>query len=128
MAEGTINRSNHAPDVAELLSRVAEIAQADPTTANALPAGVYTSPAFYEAEQATLFQRGWLCLGRADDLSSSGVYLVTDVGAISLAALRGRDGAIRSFANSCLHRMTRLLDGKGNCADHLPLSRLDLPR
>jgi hypothetical protein len=51
MAEGTINRSNHAPDVAELLSRVAEIAQADPTTANALPAGVYTSPAFYEAEQ-----------------------------------------------------------------------------
>jgi hypothetical protein len=128
VADGTVNRFSHAPNVAELLSCVAETAQADPTTANALPAGVYTSPAFYEAEQAMLFQRGWLCLGWADDLPSSGDYLVTDIGAISLVTLRGRDGVIRSFANSCLHRMTRLLDGKGNCADHLPLSRLDLPR
>ena len=119
MAEGTINRFDHAPEVAELLRQVAEIAQSDPTTANALPAGVYTSPAFYEAEQATPFRRGWLCLGRADDLPSPGDYLVTDIGAISLVTLRGRDGAIRSFANSCLHRMTRLLDGKGNCAGRI---------
>ena len=119
MAEETTNRVDHAPEVAELLARVAETAQADPTTANALPAGVYTSPAFYEAEQATLFQRGWLCLGRADDLPSPGDYLVTDIGTISLVTLRGRDGAIRSFANSCLHRMTRLLDGKGNCAGRI---------
>ena len=119
MAEETTNRVDHAPEVAELLARVAETAQADPTTANALPAGVYTSPAFYEAEQATLFRRGWLCLGRADDLPSAGDYLVTDIGTISLATLRGRDGAIRSFANSCLHRMTRLLDGKGNCAGRI---------
>ena len=119
MAEETTNRVDHAPEVAELLARVAETAQADPTTANALPAGVYTSPAFYEAEQATLFQRGWLCLGRADDLPSPGDYLVTDIGTISLVTLRGRGGAIRSFANSCLHRMTRLLDGKGNCAGRI---------
>jgi choline monooxygenase len=117
--EGTIDRVNHAPEVAELLRRVAETAQADPTTANALPAGAYTSPAFYEAEQATLFWRGWLCLGRADDLSSAGDYLVTDIGTISLVTLRGRDGAIRCFHNSCLHRMTRLLDGKGNCAGRI---------
>jgi choline monooxygenase len=115
----TINCFNHAPEVAELLSRVAETAEADPITATALPAGVYISPAFYEAEQTMLFRRGWLCLGRADDLPSSGDYLVTDIGAISLATLRGRDGAIRSFANSCLHRMTRLLDGKGNCAGRI---------
>ena len=119
MAEETTNRVDHAPEVAELLARVAETAQADPTTANALPAGVYTSPAFYEAEQATLFQRGWLCFGRADDLPSPGDYLVTDIGTISLVTLRGRGGAIRSFANSCLHRMTRLLDGKGNCAGRI---------
>jgi choline monooxygenase len=119
VANGTVNRFSHAPNVAELLSCVAETAQADPTTANALPAGVYTSPAFYEAEQAMLFQRGWLCLGWADDLPSSGDYLVTDIGAISLVTLRGRDGVIRSFANSCLHRMTRLLDGKGHCAGRI---------
>ncbi len=119
MAEETTNRVDHAPEVAELLAWVAETAQADPTTATALPAGAYTSPAFYEAEQATLFQRGWLCLGRADDLPSPGDYLVTDIGTISLVTLRGRDGAIRSFANSCLHRMTRLLDGKGNCAGRI---------
>lgn len=119
VAEGTNDRFVHAPEVAELLSGIAEIARADPITATALPAAVYTSPGFYEAEQATLFRGGWLCLGRTDDLSLSGDYLVTDIGAISLATLRGRDGVIRSFANSCLHRMTRLLDGKGNCAGRI---------
>ena len=87
----------------------------DIRAATGLPAGVYTSPAFYSAEQAALFDNGWLCVGRADDLPSSGDYLVSEIGAASIATVRGQDGALRSMANTCLHRMTRLLSGKGNC-------------
>ena len=29
--------------------------------------------------------------------------------------MRGRDGALRAFANTCRHRGARLLDGSGNC-------------
>jgi phenylpropionate dioxygenase-like ring-hydroxylating dioxygenase large terminal subunit len=119
MAEGTAGRTEDKSELAVLLSRLASVAQAEPTAASALPGRIYTSPAFYEAEQAALFQRGWLCLGRADDLASPGDYLVSDIGPVSLATLRGRDGVIRSFANSCLHRMTRLLEGKGNCTGRI---------
>jgi hypothetical protein len=98
-AEGTINQIDGEPEVGALLSRVVELAQADPSSATALPARIYTSPAIYEAEEATLFQRGWLCLGRADDASAAGDYLVRDVGPISIVMLRGRDGVIRSFAS-----------------------------
>jgi choline monooxygenase len=101
--------------VTALLGRVAELAQRDVRAATGLPAGVYTSPAFYAAEQAALFDNGWLCVGRADDLPSPGDYLVCDIGAASMVTVRGQDGALRSMANTCLHRMTRLLSGKGNC-------------
>ena len=86
-----------------------------PEAATGLPAGVYTSPAFHAVEQAALFEVGWLCVGRVDDVPSPGDYLVSDIGALSVATLRGQDGIIRNMANTCLHRMTRLLSGRGNC-------------
>src|SRR5258708_21880563 len=29
--------------------------------------------------------------------------------------MRGQDGVVSTLANTCLHRMTQLLSGKGNC-------------
>jgi choline monooxygenase len=101
--------------VTALLARVADIARMGVDAATGLPADVYTSPAFYTAEQTALFRDGWLCIGRADDVPSPGDYLVSDIGTISLATVRGQDGIVRTMANTCLHRMTQLLSGKGNC-------------
>src|SRR5579859_437164 len=112
--ETTAKLPNYNPEMTALLDRVADIARMDVAAATGLPAGVYTSPAFYAAEQ-TLFENGWLCVGRADDVPSPGDYLVSDIGAISAATLRGQDGIVRNVANTCLHRMTRLLSGRGNC-------------
>jgi phenylpropionate dioxygenase-like ring-hydroxylating dioxygenase large terminal subunit len=114
--EGTTPKSpNRSPEVVALLGCLAELVRMDVEMATGLPAGLYTSRAFYAAEQAALFEEGWLCVGREDDVPAPGDYLVSDIGALSLATLRGQDGVVRNFANTCLHRMTRLLSGKGNC-------------
>jgi len=106
---------DHCPEVSALLDRLAEIASKGAEAATGLPARLYTSPAFYAAERKALLEDGWLCVGRADDVPAAGDYLVSDIGDLSVATLRGRDGVVRTLANTCLHRMTRLLSGKGNC-------------
>jgi choline monooxygenase len=114
--EGTLaTPPNRGPEVMALLGRLAEIARMDIKAATGLPARLYTSRAFHAAEQTALFENGWLCVGRSDDVPASGDYLVSDIGNVSLATVRGQDGVVRNLANTCLHRMTRLLSGKGNC-------------
>src|ERR1700676_149995 len=115
MDGATAKPPDRSPEVTALLGRVAEIARMRAEAATGLPAGVYTSPAFHAVEQAALFEDGWLCLGRADDVPSPGDYLTFDIGTLSFATLRGQDGIVRNVANTCLHRMTRLLSGRGNC-------------
>jgi nitrite reductase/ring-hydroxylating ferredoxin subunit len=114
--EGTLaTPPNRGPEVMALLGRLAEIARMDIKAATGLPARLYTSRAFHAAEQTALFENGWLCVGRSDDEPAPGDYLVSDIGNVSLATVRGQDGVVRNLANTCLHRMTRLLSGKGNC-------------
>jgi len=114
--EGTLaTPPNRGPEVMALLGRLAEIARMDIKAATGLPARLYTSRAFHAAEQTALFENGWLCVGRSDDVPAPGDYFVSDIGNVSLATVRGQDGVVRNLANTCLHRMTRLLSGKGNC-------------
>jgi phenylpropionate dioxygenase-like ring-hydroxylating dioxygenase large terminal subunit len=80
-----------------------------------LPPGAYTSEELVELERARIFRSEWACVGREDQLSSPGDYLSFDVGGEPGFTIRGRDGALRSFANVCLHRMTQLLEGSGRC-------------
>jgi phenylpropionate dioxygenase-like ring-hydroxylating dioxygenase large terminal subunit len=112
-------RPVRAPEVTALIERLRQTACKDVAEAQGMPPGVYTSPLFYETEQAAIFGKDWLCLGRIDDVPNPGDYLVSDIGALSVIALRGRDGLIRGFANTCLHRMARLLEGRGNCGGRI---------
>jgi len=76
--------SNRSPEVMALLGRLAEIARMDVKAATGLPAGLYTSQAFHAAEQTALFEDGWLCVGRSEDVPAPGDYLVSDIGNLSL--------------------------------------------
>ncbi|WP_186028627.1 aromatic ring-hydroxylating oxygenase subunit alpha [Burkholderia gladioli] len=82
--------------------------------ARAMPPAVYTSPAFLEREQQTIFRDEWLCVGRAGALANPGDYLTADLGGQPVAVLRAEDGTLRAFSNVCLHRMSVLLEGRGN--------------
>lgn len=83
--------------------------------AEALPAWCYTSQAFYEREVERIFLRTWNFVGRVDEVAKAGDYLVFDFVGQSVIIIRDRAGRINAFVNSCRHRGTRLLDGKGSC-------------
>jgi choline monooxygenase len=62
-----------------------------------------------------MFRRAWNFVGREDELPNVGDYVALDLFGEAIFIVRGRDEKIRAFANTCRHRGTQLLDGKGNC-------------
>ena len=102
----------HSPvdPVAELAANVAlPFAQA-----RAMPKSVYTTQAFLDAEMERVFAREWYCAGRASSLKEAGDYIAFELAGQPLMVIRGKDGAIRCQSNVCLHRMSTLLEGRGN--------------
>ncbi len=82
--------------------------------ARAMPKSVYTSPAFAEREIERIFRREWICVGRASSLKEPGDYIATEIGGEPVMVLRDRDGTLRAQSNVCRHRMSVLLEGRGN--------------
>lgn len=82
--------------------------------ARAMPKSVYTSDAFLDLEKRHIFAREWLCAGRADALPDPGDYLTMEISGEPIVVLRDRDGVLRAMSNVCRHRMSRLLEGRGN--------------
>jgi choline monooxygenase len=82
--------------------------------ARAMPPRVYTSDAFLAIEQREIFRKEWLCVGRASVLSQPGDYLTAQIDGQPVVVLRGEDGELRGLSNVCLHRMSVLLEGRGN--------------
>lgn len=83
--------------------------------AESLPNWCYVSPAFYEREVETIHRRGWHLVGRQDELPNAGDFQVFDLCGESVIVVRAEDGRVYAHANTCRHRGTRLLDGKGAC-------------
>ena len=84
------------------------------TQARAMPKAVYTSPDFCAAELEHIFAKDWLCAGRADGLANPGDYLTMEIAGEPIVILRDRDGSLRGMSNVCRHRMSTLLEGRGN--------------
>lgn len=73
-----------------------------------LPARYYADPAVFEQEMEKIHYRSWLFAGRADDLPKPGSYVVRRFGRAEVLVVRGEDGRVRAFHNSCRHRGTLL--------------------
>jgi phenylpropionate dioxygenase-like ring-hydroxylating dioxygenase large terminal subunit len=80
----------------------------------AMPKSVYTSPAFAEAEVEHIFAKDWLSAGRADTLKNPGDYLTMTIAGEPIIILRDREGTLRAMSNVCRHRMSTILEGRGN--------------
>lgn len=74
----------------------------------------YTDPAVLADEQAAIFDAGWVMVGREGCVPGPGDYMTARLGERPIAVVRQRDGALKAFANFCLHRYARLLDGTGH--------------
>jgi phenylpropionate dioxygenase-like ring-hydroxylating dioxygenase large terminal subunit len=82
--------------------------------ARAMPPSVYTSEAFLERETSAIFAREWFCAGRADALANAGDYVTLDLAGQPIIVLRDKQGALKAMSNVCRHRMSTLLEGRGN--------------
>jgi Rieske 2Fe-2S family protein len=92
--------------VLELLGR----SKADHT----LPQAFYTDPDLYDFDVSAVFSRSWLMIGFEAELHERGSYMALTIGRSPIFVVRGRDGVIRGFHNTCRHRGSQIcVDGHG---------------
>ncbi len=77
---------------------------AAPSLLPTLPGSAYTSAEVFTRDQAAVFARSWMCVGRADQAVTRGAFLRADVAGQDVFVVRGRDGGLRGFKNLCRHR------------------------
>lgn len=71
---------------------------------HSLPQALYNDPAMFEFDLHAAFARTWLLGAFACELPVAGSYSAIMVGPWPILIVRGRDGQIRGFHNSCRHR------------------------
>jgi Rieske 2Fe-2S family protein len=76
-----------------------------------LPQAFYTDSDIYDFDVSVIFNRSWLMIGFEVELPAPGSYLAVTIGRSPIVVVRGRDGVIRGFHNTCRHR------GSQVCAD-----------
>lgn len=82
-------------------------------TACSLPPALYADESLVRVEAERVFRRGWIGLGRADQLRVPGSYRAREIAGAPVILLRDKTGRLRAYANTCRHRGARLLDGEG---------------
>lgn len=78
----------------------------------------HVCPKIFAAEQQRIYRRLWLIAGRVEDIAGPGDYFVRDIPSLKVEALvvRGKDGVVRAFYNSCSHRGAIVVNQKKGSA------------
>ncbi|HVH74569.1 MAG TPA: aromatic ring-hydroxylating dioxygenase subunit alpha [Stellaceae bacterium] len=79
-----------------------------------LPPFCYTSEAFFRREVERVFMKAWNFIGRADRIPNPGDYFAFSFVGVPAVVVRGNDGEVRAFANSCRHRGSSIAVGEGS--------------
>lgn len=79
-----------------------------------IPGGRYTDPAFHELEIEHLWKKSWLPALRADEIPNAGDHKLFERIGASVIIVRGNDGTIRAFHNTCRHRGAPLVECAGS--------------
>jgi Rieske 2Fe-2S family protein len=74
-----------------------------------LPRAAYLDPAVFEWEQRNFFGGGWMCVARSEQLPQPGDQRAEATGTGGVLLVRGEDGVLHAFANTCRHRGHELL-------------------
>jgi len=92
-----------------------------------VPAKYYYDPEWYELERKAVWMRSWLNVGHVCEIPERGSFIRRELefARASILIVRGKDGEVRAFHNTCTHRGTQLTDepcGKKNtfsCPYHM---------
>ena len=75
---------------------------------HSLPRPFYTDADIFRLDLERIFYRSWLFAVPACEIPKAGNYVTYQVGLYSVIIVRGHDGVIRAFHNSCRHRGSTL--------------------
>lgn len=94
-----------------------------PLTNEPLPIAPYVSEEFARLERERMWPNVWLFAAREDEMPDTGDTVVFEINEKSFVLVRQKDGTVRAFYNSCLHRGRKLRTKGGNttqlrCAFH----------
>lgn len=103
---------------AEVASVLAPLDHARP-----LPARAFVDEEVFAFEEARVFGRSWICVGRADEVELPGQWLRETVGGEPVLVVRGPDLRLRAFFDVCRHRGASLV-GRASCGR---TARLECP-
>src|SRR3954464_14265988 len=75
---------------------------------HSLPGRFYNDPAIFALDMEAIFHRHWLFAGCTSEVEAPGQYLTVSIGPSSVIVVRGGDGELRGFFNTCRHRGFRI--------------------
>jgi phenylpropionate dioxygenase-like ring-hydroxylating dioxygenase large terminal subunit len=84
-----------------------------------LPAWTYFNAELTVLEYEQLIRPSWQFICHVNQLKQPGAFATLDMMRDSVIVMRGKDDAVRAFANACRHRGSRLLDGAGVCHNRI---------
>ncbi|PRY88765.1 aromatic ring-hydroxylating oxygenase subunit alpha [Donghicola tyrosinivorans] len=79
---------------------------------HSLERAFYTDPEIYAQDLENIFYREWLFAIPACQLTKAGSYAQLQIGAFNVILVKGSDGEIRAFHNSCRHRGSIICKGR----------------
>jgi stachydrine N-demethylase len=82
---------------------------------HALPRAFYTDAEIFDVDLRNVWYRDWLFAIPACEVAQTGNFVTMQVGEYAVVIVRGADGKVRAFHNSCRHRGSRVCTAlKGN--------------
>ena len=79
-----------------------------------LPPKAYTDHRVFEAEVEGIFNREWVCVGRADQVAEPGDFMSVDLISQPIVITRDRSGELHALSRVCVHRGMPVTEGSGN--------------
>lgn len=82
-----------------------------------IPRARYVDESFFQQEIEQIFKKTWLQVAHISEFEMEGSYRTIDLPLIApIIIVRGKDGELRAFINSCRHRGVKVLSEAQGCA------------
>ena len=80
-----------------------------------LPQAFYVDPDVFAFDLAAIYGQNWILAGFEAEVPEPGSYLALPIGRSPVVIVRGQDGMLRGFYNSCRHRGSQICEsGSGS--------------